>query len=82
MRAHVALLARLISFKRRDIRITEAGEVLFKYVQQALGGLDDARNDIAALHNEVRGRLVVGTSETAPTYYRMCYRSLDAAIPV
>ncbi len=78
----------LFDRKRRDIRLTEAGEVLFKYVQQVLDGLEDARNDIAALHNEVRGRLVVGTSDTNCTYilpdvlqeFRRCYPGVDLDI--
>ena len=67
--------------KRREIRFKEAGEVRFKYVQQVFDGLKDARNEVAALHNEVRGHLVVGTSDTNCTYilpdvleeFRRCY---------
>ena len=55
--------------------------MLFKYVQQVFDGLEDARNEVAALHNQVRGRLVVGTSDTNCTYilpdvseeFRRCY---------
>ena len=78
----------LFDRKRREIRLTEAGEVLFKYVQQVFDGLEDARNEIAALHNEVRGRLVVGTSDTNCTYilpdvleeFRRCYPGVDLDI--
>ena len=78
----------LFDRKRREIRLTEAGEVLFKYVQQVFDGLEDARNEIAALHNEVRGRLVVGTSDTNCTYilpdvleeFRRCYPEVDLDI--
>ena len=78
----------LFDRKRREIRLTEAGEVLFKYVQQVFDGLEDARNEIAALHNEVRGRLVVGTSDTNCTYilpdvleeFRRCYPRVDLDI--
>ena len=78
----------LFDRKRREIRLTEAGEVLFKYVQQVFDGLEDARNEIAALHNEVRGRLVVGTSDTNCTYilpdvleeFRCCYPGVDLDI--
>jgi len=55
--------------------------VLFKYVQRVFDGLENARNEIVALHNEVRGRLVVGASDTNCTYilpdvleeFRRCY---------
>ena len=78
----------LFDRKRREIRLTEAGEVLFKYVQQVFDGLENARNEIAALHNEVRGRLVVGTSDTNCTYilpdvleeFRRCYPGVDLDI--
>ena len=78
----------LFDRKRREIRLTEAGEVLFKYVQQVFDGLEDARNEIAALDKEVSGRLVVGTSDTNCTYilpdaleeFRRCYPGVDLDI--
>ena len=78
----------LFDRKRREIRLTEAGEVLFKYVQQIFDGLEDARNEIAALDKEVSGRLVVGTSDTNCTYilpdvleeFRRCYPGVDLDI--
>lgn len=78
----------LFDRKRREIRLTAAGEVLFKHVQQIFDGLEDARNEIAALHKELNGRLVLGTSDTNCTYilpgvleeFRRCYPAVDLDI--
>ena len=72
----------LFDRKRREIRLTEAGEVLFKYVQQIFDGLEDARNEIAALDKEVSGRWWwEQVIRTALISYRMCWKNSDAAIP-
>ncbi|MEW6752860.1 MAG: LysR family transcriptional regulator [Candidatus Latescibacterota bacterium] len=60
----VALLER----GRRQLRLTPAGEVLLRRAQEALQVLESARDEIAGLEKLVRGRLIVGTSDTNCTY--------------
>lgn len=58
----------LFNRKRREISLTAAGEVLYDHVRQIFVHLDDARSEIAALREALRGRLVIGTSDTNCTY--------------
>jgi DNA-binding transcriptional LysR family regulator len=58
----------LLERNRRQIRLTVAGEVLFAHVRQIFAHLELAKNEIAALREELRGRLVIGTSDTNCTY--------------
>ena len=53
---------------RKDILITPAGEILLHRIREVFERLDLAREEIAALQHELRGRLVVGTSDTNCTY--------------
>jgi DNA-binding transcriptional LysR family regulator len=78
----------LFDRKRRQIRLTAAGEVLFEHVRQVFNHLEDARNEMAALREALRGRLVLGTSDTNCTYilpgileeYRRCYPGVELDI--
>lgn len=78
----------LLDRNRRQIRLTAAGEVLFEHVRHIFAHLETARNDIAALREELRGRLVIGTSDTNCTYilpsvlsqYRQMYPGVELDI--
>jgi len=58
----------LLERSRKRIRLTPAGEILFQHAQELFARLESARDEIAALQNVLRGRLVVGTSDTNCTY--------------
>lgn len=53
---------------RKNIRMTPAGEILFQRVREVFQHLEMAREEIAALQRELRGRLAIGTSDTNCTY--------------
>lgn len=53
---------------RKSVRLTPAGEILFRYVREVFSRLEEAENEIAALGRLLGGRLVIGTSDTNCTY--------------
>ncbi len=60
--------ALLLERNRRQLRLTPAGEILFAQAKEVLARLEQARDDIAALKQILRGRLAIGTSDTNCTY--------------
>src|SRR5476649_2683156 len=46
----------------RNVRLTEAGEVLLKHAHLAMSALDNARDEIASLKGLLSGSLYVGTT--------------------
>ena len=58
----------LLDRTRQAARLTEAGEILFRQTTQIFEHLATAREEIDALHEVLRGRLVIGTSDTNCTY--------------
>ncbi len=58
----------LLERNRRQLRLTPAGEILFVHAKVMLSQLEQARDDIAALKQVLRGRLAIGTSDTNCTY--------------
>ena len=58
----------LLERNRRQLRLTPAGEILFAHAKAVLSRLEQARDDIAALRQVLRGRLAIGTSDTNCTY--------------
>ena len=58
----------LLERNRRQLRLTPAGEILFAHAKAILSRLEQARDDIAALKQVLRGRLAIGTSDTNCTY--------------
>ncbi|MSR84788.1 MAG: LysR family transcriptional regulator [Candidatus Latescibacteria bacterium] len=50
------------------LRLTVAGELLYSHAQVVLARLEMARGEINALRQELRGRLVMATSDTNCTY--------------
>ena len=53
---------------RRNLRPTPAGEILCGHAQAIFAQVEVARQEIAALRDEVRGLLAIGTSDTNCTY--------------
>ena len=58
----------LLERSRKRIRLTPAGEILFREAEEVFARLETARDEIAGLRDVLRGRLVVGTSDTNCTY--------------
>ncbi|PON10581.1 hypothetical protein C2W62_49320, partial [Candidatus Entotheonella serta] len=53
---------------RKGVRLTTAGEVLYRHVQSVFAGLEEAKSEIAGLEQLLRGHITVGTSDTNCTY--------------
>lgn len=53
---------------RKGVRLTEAGEALFRRARSVLAELESARQELEAVGQEVRGRVVTATSDTNCTY--------------
>ena len=53
---------------RKSIRLTPAGEILYRRVQEVFDRLEVAREEIAAVQQVLQGRVVIGTSDTNCTY--------------
>ena len=58
----------LLERGHKRIRLTPAGEILLRRTRAVLAELDSAHAEIASLKQELRGRLVIGTSDTNSTY--------------
>lgn len=58
----------LFARQRRQMQLTQAGEILYRYVQTVLATLDEARVEMAALQQLLRGRLAMATSDTNSAY--------------
>src|SRR3982750_3192125 len=52
----------------RSVILTEAGRCLLEYARQILTGIADARQCVAALQDEVAGRLAIGASPSIALY--------------
>ena len=58
----------LLERAHKHIRLTPAGEILLRHTKAVLGALESAQAEIAGLRQELRGRIVLGTSDTNSTY--------------
>ena len=58
----------LLDRSRKAVRLTVAGEILFRQTREIFGHLTTAREEIAALGDVLSGRLVIGTSDTNCIY--------------
>ena len=58
----------LLDRSRKTIRLTPAGEILFRQTREVFEHLVVARDEIDALRDVLRGRLTIGTSDTNCTY--------------
>ena len=59
---------RLIERTRKVLRLTPAGEILFRRARSVFGDLDEAIDEIDALRNVMRGTVTIGTSDTNCMY--------------
>ena len=81
-------LEALLERGHKRIRLTPAGEILLRHTRAVLAELDSAQGEIASLRQELRGRLVIGTSDTNSTYvlpdvlraYRESYPQVEVDI--
>jgi DNA-binding transcriptional LysR family regulator len=60
----VALFAR----QRRQMQLTQAGELLYRHVQTVLATLEEAKAEVAARQHLLRGHLAIATSDTNCAY--------------
>jgi DNA-binding transcriptional LysR family regulator len=58
----------LFARQRRQMRLTPAGEVLYRHVQTVLATLEEARAEVASLRQLLRGHLALATSDTNSAY--------------
>ena len=58
----------LFERRRRNARLTPAGEILFRRAKAVFDELAAARDEIGGLRQVLRGRLVIGTSDTNCSY--------------
>jgi DNA-binding transcriptional LysR family regulator len=58
----------LIERSGRELRLTSAGEILYRRAITVMTELNTAREELEGLNEVVRGRVVVGTSDTYCTY--------------
>ena len=73
---------------RKSAELTPAGEILFRRARAVFEELSTARDEIAALQEVLRGRLVIGTSDTNCSYvlpqvlqqFRQCYPEVEIDI--
>lgn len=59
---------RLVERAGRSLRLTTAGEILLGRARTVFGELAAAQEEIEALRQVIRGRVVIGTSDTNCTY--------------
>lgn len=63
-----ALGEALFARQRKQMQLTQAGEILYRHVQTVLTTLEEARTEVAELHQLLRGHLAMATSDTNSTY--------------
>ncbi len=54
--------------QRKQMQLTQAGEIFYRHVQTVLTTLEEARTEVAELHQLLRGHLALATSDTNSTY--------------
>jgi DNA-binding transcriptional LysR family regulator len=58
----------LFTRQRKQMQLTQAGELLYQHVQTVLATLDEAKAEVAALQHLLRGHLAIATSDTNCAY--------------
>jgi len=58
----------LFACHRKQMQLTQAGEIFYRHVQTVLATLEDAKTEVAELHQLLRGRLALATSDTNSAY--------------
>ncbi len=53
----------------RRIKLTHAGEILFRHAEEIVGKMDEIRSVMGDLHALERGRFSLGTSDTTSLYF-------------
>jgi DNA-binding transcriptional LysR family regulator len=58
----------LFARHRKQMQLTQAGEIFYRHVQTVLATLEEAKTEVAELHQLLRGYLAIATSDTNSTY--------------
>jgi DNA-binding transcriptional LysR family regulator len=58
----------LFSRQRKQMQLTQAGELFYQHVQTVLATLEEAKAEVAALQHLLRGHLAIATSDTNCAY--------------
>ena len=58
----------LFTRQRKQMQLTQAGELLYQHVQTVLTTLEEAKEEMAALQHLLRGHLAIATSDTNCAY--------------
>jgi DNA-binding transcriptional LysR family regulator len=58
----------LFTRQRKQMRLTQAGDIFYRHVQTVLATLEEARVEVAALQQLMRGHLTLATSDTNCAY--------------
>jgi DNA-binding transcriptional LysR family regulator len=63
-----ALGEALFTRHHKQMQLTPAGEILYRHVQTVLTTLEEAKTEVAELHQLLRGHLAIATSDTNSMY--------------
>jgi DNA-binding transcriptional LysR family regulator len=58
----------LFARQRKQMQLTPAGEIFYRYVQTVFATLEEAKTEVAALQQLLRGHLAFATSDTNSAY--------------
>jgi DNA-binding transcriptional LysR family regulator len=58
----------LFTRQRKQMQLTQAGEILYQHVQTVLAKIEEAKTEVAALQHLLRGHLAIATSDTNCAY--------------
>jgi len=58
----------LFARHRKQMQLTQAGEIFYRHVQTVLNTLEEAKTEVAELHHLLRGHLAIATSDTNSAY--------------
>jgi DNA-binding transcriptional LysR family regulator len=58
----------LFARHHKQMQLTQAGEIFYRHVQTVLTTLEDAKTEVAELHQLLRGHLALATSDTNSAY--------------
>jgi DNA-binding transcriptional LysR family regulator len=58
----------LFARHRKQMQLTQAGEIFYRHVQTVLTTLEEAKTEVAELHQLLRGHLAMATSDTNSAY--------------
>jgi DNA-binding transcriptional LysR family regulator len=58
----------LFTRQRKQMQLTQAGEILYQHVQRVFATIEEAKTEVAALQHLLRGHLAIATSDTNCAY--------------